>query len=141
MWAGWWAVRSALAEGCPEGGFGTHNRLHSGLDGSSGLGGCGCVGAGDIALGQGSPESGRTGDHRLDASSAGLNGGRLAAHQLHGEGTNDEGAQETGGQGDGAAAGSGRDAAGHDRNSLNRASVWKKLVRTTTKRTKLCSGI
>ena len=31
-------------------------------------------------------------------------------------------------EGDRAAAGSGRDAAGHGRNSLNRASVWKKLV-------------
>ena len=63
--------------------------------GSSGLGRRGCVGTGDVALCQGSPESDRTGDYRFNASGTGLNGGRLAAHQLYGEGTNDEGTQET----------------------------------------------
>ena len=103
MWAGWWAVRSALAEGGPEGGLGADNRLNGGLDGSSRLGRCACVDAGDVTLSQGSPEGSVARDHRLQSGDARRHGGGLAAHQLDGQGANDEGSEKASGQGDRAA--------------------------------------
>ena len=113
MWAGWWAVRSALAEGGPEGGLGADNRFNGGLDGSSRLGRCDWVDAGDVTLRQGSPEGSVARDHRLHSGDARRHGGGLAAHQLDGQGANDEGSEEASGQGDRAAT-SGNDAVGQN---------------------------
>jgi len=122
---------STVAQRSPEGGFRADDGFHQRVcvDSRYSFGG---GGGPHIRLTERSPESGRAGDHWFHSGDACGHGGGLAAHQLHSERADDESAEESSGDGDWTATGRGRGAACHDRNSLNRTSVWKTCVRIAT---------